>query len=78
VNLFNPIILRAVSCILLFFFTWTFGGLFDIAYAVKGSSKETGGSSQQKKKEKSPEEKFSISLDKIEQILSKKKRDRSI
>ncbi|MEW6110230.1 MAG: hypothetical protein AB1632_13850, partial [Nitrospirota bacterium] len=45
--------LKTISVIVLAFFTWTFGGVFDIAYAIKNSeqqsanSKQSGKSSQQ-------------------------------
>jgi len=31
-------VLRIISLIVLFFFSWTFAGIFDVAYAVKNSS----------------------------------------
>lgn len=36
----NPT-LRIISIIVLAFFLWTFGGLFDIAYAIKSSDQQS-------------------------------------
>lgn len=65
-------IIKVISFVVLFFFTWTFGGLFDIAYAVKASQQSAGNSQQvkaQESKEQKPEEKFQKTLDEIENIL---------
>ncbi len=59
---------KIVSIIVLFFFSWTFGGLFDIAYAVKDVT-ESSASADQPKAEK-PEEKFQKTIQDIEQILT--------
>ncbi len=58
---------RVISFVVLFFFSWTFGGLFDIAYAVKDSQNSSVNS--QKPKKQKPEEKFTKTLGDIEQIL---------
>jgi len=60
--------IKVTSIIVLFFFFWTFGGLFDITYAVK-DIKELSASADQPKAEK-PEEKFQEALENIEQILT--------
>ncbi|MFZ3138148.1 MAG: hypothetical protein WA126_12260, partial [Thermodesulfovibrionales bacterium] len=66
--------IRIISIIVLIFFTWTFGGLFDIAYAVKNSSESGVQSSETSKvkqnKTQKPEEKFERTLTAIEQILT--------
>ncbi|MEW6054880.1 MAG: transglutaminase-like domain-containing protein, partial [Nitrospirota bacterium] len=65
--------LRIVSAIVLCFFTWTFGGVFDIAYAVKASQQAAGNSQQvksQESKEQKPEEKLEKALNDLEQFLS--------
>jgi len=59
---------RVLSFVVLLFFSWTFGGFFDITYAVK-DIKELSASADQPKAEKS-EEKFTKALENIEQILT--------
>ncbi|MEW6054877.1 MAG: transglutaminase domain-containing protein [Nitrospirota bacterium] len=67
--------LKIIAVLILFFFTWTFGGLFDIAYAVKnsqqaiGSRQESKSKGNQQSKPEKPEEKFQRTLDEIEQII---------
>ncbi len=60
--------------IVLCFFTWTFGGVFDIAYAIKNSDELRGASSevkdQQQNTTQKPEEKFQKTIEDIEQILT--------
>jgi hypothetical protein len=51
-------ILRIISLIVLFSFSWTFGGLFDIAYAVKYSDQRSGISSQGKTGKKDQKKDF--------------------
>ncbi len=63
-------ILRFISIIVLFFFSWTFGGLFDIAYAVKSSDQQSAASGQQTPKEKRTEEKLTDALVDIEKVLT--------
>jgi hypothetical protein len=58
---------RIISSVVLAFFLWTFGGLFDIAYAIKSSVSLTA--AQNSKKEKKPEEKLNNALDEIKAIL---------
>jgi hypothetical protein len=60
--------MKAVSAVVLFFFTWTFGGLFDIAYAAKISNQQSVNSHQPK--EQKPEEKFEKTLLALEQVLT--------
>jgi ElaB/YqjD/DUF883 family membrane-anchored ribosome-binding protein len=59
--------IKSISIIVLFFFTWTFGGGFDIAYAINDSSK--GQVASRKSKEQKPEQKLQKVLEDIEQIL---------
>ncbi|MFZ3136727.1 MAG: hypothetical protein WA126_04955, partial [Thermodesulfovibrionales bacterium] len=70
-------IIKVISIIVLIFFTWTFGGAFDIAYAIKNSSQHTVDGSQgnptkntQKAKTPKPEEKFQKAIEDIEAILN--------
>lgn len=63
-------ILRIISFVVLFFFSWTFGGLFDIAYAVKISDQQSVFGGQQKQKQKRAEEKLNDVLDDIKSILA--------
>lgn len=63
----NYFLLRIISVVMLYFFTWTFGGLFDIAYAVTNNKQAIVSSKQQK--EPKTEEKFQKTLDEIEQII---------
>ncbi|MBI5075877.1 MAG: hypothetical protein HZB62_12025 [Nitrospirae bacterium] len=80
---YNPA-LRVISTIVLSFFLWSFGGVFDVAYAVKessqpsaisaqrrnDSSQSSAISSQHQTKKDRAEEKFSKAIDDIEKILS--------
>jgi hypothetical protein len=63
-------IFKVVSFVVLFFFSWTFGGVFDIAYAVKDSVQQSAVSGQQKQKAQKPEEKFQKTIEDIEGILA--------
>jgi transglutaminase-like putative cysteine protease len=63
-------VFRVISFIVLCFFSWTFGGLFDVAYAMKNSDQRSAFSSQQKIKEKGPEAKLSKSIEDIGHILN--------
>ena len=81
--------LRVISIIVLSFFLWTFGGLFEVAYAVKESSQPSAVSPQRRKnssqssalnsqpqpKKDRPEEKFSKAIVDIEDILNDEKTD---
>ena len=69
--------IRAISLTVLFFFCWTFGGMVDIAYAIKNSSQHIVDSSQenptkntQKSKTQKPEEKFQKTIEDIEKTLA--------
>lgn len=59
------------SVVVLFFFCWTFGGLFDIAYAFKNSD-ELRVTSKEKKTQniQKPEGKFQKAIEDIDQILT--------
>jgi hypothetical protein len=61
-------ILRIISTVVLAFFIWTFGGVFDITYAIKVSQKSEVRT--QKSKNPKPEEKFNKALEDIEQIIT--------
>ena len=77
--------LRVISSLVLAFFIWTFGGLFDIAFAIK-SDQQAAVDNQQKSSSqqtitppgfplpqgegKKPEEKFQKNIEDIEKILS--------
>jgi transglutaminase-like putative cysteine protease len=58
--------IKVISVVVLFFFCWTFGGLFDIAYAAKNEIKQAG---KNKPKKEKPEEKFEKTLNDLEQAL---------
>ncbi|MEN8262027.1 MAG: transglutaminase domain-containing protein [Nitrospirota bacterium] len=60
---------RIVSCVVLLFFSWTFGGLMDVAYAIKDSDQLSAVSNKRKRKERQPEEKLQKQLKEMEQIL---------
>ncbi len=67
-NWLDSRLFRVLSFVVLLFFSWTFGGFFDLAFAVK-DIKELSASADQPKAEK-PEEKLQEALDNIEQILT--------
>ncbi len=71
--------IRIISLIVLFFFCWTFGGIFDIVAFAAADSKQPAGSSKQLTSQSSsqtqpkilkPEEKFQGTIDAITQILT--------
>ncbi|MBI5634423.1 MAG: C40 family peptidase [Nitrospirae bacterium] len=84
----NPVI-RIISIIVLAFFTWSFGGVFEVAYAVKESSQPSTVSPQWKNNSSQPlatnsqtetkkdraEEKFGKAIEDIENILKDDKAD---
>jgi hypothetical protein len=59
---------KPIAIIVLLSFSWTFGGLFDIAYAFKNSP-QTSDIRQQTKAQR-PEEKFQKAIEDIEKILT--------
>lgn len=59
---------RHISIIVLTFFLWTFGGLFDVAYAIKNDQKSTASSKPSQGNRSG--EKFQKSIDGIYQALS--------
>src|SRR4030043_819503 len=74
--------IKVISIIVLFFFCWSFGGIFDVVAFAATDSKQTGKSSQQSASSHQqaaasadqpmagkPEEKFQKTLEDIEQIL---------
>ncbi len=62
---------RVLSFVVLLFFSWTFAGGFDLAFAVKNSDELRVTSNGYKtNEEKKPEEKLQEALDNIEQILT--------
>jgi len=71
--------IRIISLTALFFFCWTFGGIFDIVAFAATDSKQSAGSSKQLTSQSSsqtqpkipkPEEKFQKTIDDIEKILN--------
>src|SRR4030042_3508680 len=73
--------IRIISLVTLLFFCWTFGGIFDIAYAVKNSDQQSATSNQQKENnqkssqgsrptKQKPEEKFQKTIEDIEKTLT--------
>jgi len=60
---------RPIAIIVLSFFLWTFGGVFDIAYAFKNSDQQSAISHQQSKTQR-PEEKFQKVIEDIEETLA--------
>jgi transglutaminase-like putative cysteine protease len=69
--------IKIISAFVLFFFTCSFGGVFDIAYAIQASSQHTVDSNQgkptkntQKAKTPGSEEKFQKAIEDIEQALT--------
>ena len=69
--------IKVISIIVLFFFCWSFGGIFDVVAFAATDSKQTPGnkqigsqsSSQTQTTPQKPEEKFQKTLEDIEQIL---------
>jgi len=71
--------IKVISFVILFFFTWTSGGLFQVAYAVNSAVEQKGSSAEvknQAKKEK-PEEKFQKALEEIEGVIEEVQQSRS-
>ena len=68
-NLFNPILFRVISFPVPCIFPWTFGGLFDISYAVTFSDQQSAFIRQHAKIGKRPEERFRKTLNNLEVIL---------
>ena len=66
----NPAI-KIIPTFVLFFFTWTFGGVFDIAHAIKDSDKLQLVSAKSKNsrqpKTHGTEEKFKKAIEHVEQ-----------
>ena len=71
---YKPVV-RVISLAVLFFFCWTFGGIFDIVAFAATDSKQTAGSSKQltsqsssqtQPKSQKPEEKFQKTIEDIE------------
>lgn len=60
--------IRFISIIVLSFFLWTFGGLFDIAYAIKNDQKGTASSKPSQGNRSG--EKVQKSIDDVYQALS--------
>jgi len=65
---------RVVSIAVLFFFLWTFGGLFDVAFAVKSRDQKSGVRGPEKSRQNKIEKKLNRAIDTIEQIIT----DRSL
>ncbi|MBM4136391.1 MAG: hypothetical protein FJ241_06100 [Nitrospira sp.] len=73
--------IRIISLVTLLFFSWTFCGMLDIAYAIKNSDQQSAISYQQKENnqkssqgsiptKQKPEEKFQKAIENIEQVLT--------
>lgn len=62
-------ILRAVTYLVVFFFTWTMGGMFNIAYAAYHEIQKP---SSNAKHEQRPEEKFQKAMGDLKDIVSRK------
>jgi hypothetical protein len=60
--------IRIISIIVLSFFLWTFGGVFDIAYAIKTSQQPSD--NNPKSQTQKPEQKFEKALEDIRQALA--------
>jgi transglutaminase-like putative cysteine protease len=59
--------LRPIAAVVLVFFMWTFGGVFDIAYAAKNDIEKSA--ERETTKTKKPAEKFNKALEDIEETL---------
>ncbi len=59
---------KIISVIVLSFFLWTFGGIFEVAYAFKNSPQQSASSGQGKAQR--PEEKLQKTLEDIEGIIT--------
>lgn len=62
-------ILRAVTFLVIFFFAWTMGGMFNIAYAAYNEIQKPAANQKQSLK---PEEKFQKAVDDLRDVISKK------
>ena len=61
---------RIIAAIVMFFFTWTSGGVFSIAHAAVDAAKKSKTQEQQQKKSESPEERFSKITEELEGTLA--------
>ncbi|MDH4027724.1 MAG: transglutaminase-like domain-containing protein [Nitrospirota bacterium] len=59
---------RVAALVVLFFYSWTLGGVFDVAYAVGGSAQHSALSGQRNKQR--PEERLQKAIEDIEVILA--------
>lgn len=62
-------ILRAVTFLIIFFFAWTMGGMFNIAYAAYNEIQKPAADQKQSLK---PEEKFQKAVDSLKDVISRK------
>jgi len=60
---------RTISVIVLAFYLWTFGGIFELAYAFKTSSDKAQRMELGKQKEQGPGERLNKAIEDIEQII---------
>ncbi len=60
---------RIISVIVLAFYLWTFGGIFELAYAFKTSSDKAQRTELGKQKEQGPGERLNKAIEEIEQII---------
>lgn len=66
---------RVIAAIVMFFFTWTSGGLFSIAHATIDAAKKGKAQEQRQKKSEGPEERFSKITEELEGTLADDKAD---
>jgi len=72
-NFKHNLSVKIISAFVLFFFTWSFGGVIDIAYAAKSGINGQVASNKinaKKTKEQGSAEKFQKTIEGIEQIIS--------
>ncbi|MDD2852643.1 MAG: transglutaminase domain-containing protein [Desulfuromonadaceae bacterium] len=66
---------RIIAAIVMFFFTWTSGGVFSIAHAAVDAAKKDKAQEQRQKKAEGPEERFSKITEEMESTLADTKAD---
>jgi len=69
--------MKIISFIVLFFFSWSFAGGYQVAYAVKDSEQSTVDSDQKEQKKQRPEEKFQKTIEDIDRIVEEVEKARS-
>lgn len=66
---------RVIAAIVMFFFTWTSGGVFSVAHAAVDAAKKGKAQEQRQKKSESPEERFAKLTGDLEETLADPKVD---